>query len=129
MKVSVYHFTDLRRSFAIVQFEGEEIGKFLRVLSNIGVEELDKILREKLGLDIVALSLARGKHVYRGTELEMIYLRIETEESRYRIEVYEESMEVVGDEDALNTLGFVNNLVQLFVPNIVIRRRSLIGFG
>ena len=129
MKVSVYHFTDLRRSFAIVQFEGEEVGKLLEVLNGIDVEELDKNLRERLGLDVVALSLARGEHIYRGTKLEMIYLRIETEKTRYRIEVYDESMDVVGDEDALNTLDFVNSLVQLFVPNVVIRKRNLIGIG
>ena len=99
------------------------------MLSNTNPEDLSRTLKEKLRLNIVALSLARGKHVYRGTELEMIYLRIETEESRYRIEVYEESMEVVGDEDALNTLEFVNNFVRLFVPNVIIHRHGLIGIG
>jgi len=127
MKVSIYYFNDLERSYGIIQFEGNEVGTLRKKLDALKLDEFLDIMKKSLGLEPVSVSLAKGKYTRRGTVIDMVYLRIELEETIYTFEIYDESMEVISSDDMLNTLNFVKEFVKVFVPHIIERKHGWIG--
>ncbi len=133
MKLSVYHFTDIPRSYAILQFEEGEEGRVLHALksrSEEGMRKLIDFISNVLGSEVRGVSIAFGTLNYRGHDLDMVYLRIELEDDReYVLEVYRDSAMINSNTDALEALEDIKKLMRALCPNLrEPRKPTLVGF-
>lgn len=133
MKLSVYHFTDLPRSYVVLQFEEGEEGRVLDALksrSKEGARGLIDFITNVLGSEVRGVSIAFGTLNYRGHDLDMAYLRIELEDDReYVLEVYRDSAMINSNTGALEALEDIKKLMHALCPNLKEPRRpTLVGF-
>ncbi len=129
VKISVYSFTDLSRSYSIVQFEGDEIGRVLEKIIDMDTSLLKQLIEHAWGDSIRGLSIARGKLYYRDQELDMVYLRIELEENKqYIMEIYRESAMVISNTKTLEALSDIKKFMKTIEPGILDRKTMFIGF-
>jgi len=133
LKLSVYHFTDILRSYAVLQFEEGEEGKVLDALKSRGKEGtrgLIDFISNVLGSEVRGVSIAFGTLNYRGHDLDMVYLRVELEDDReYVLEVYRDSAMINSNTGALEALEDIKKLMRALCPDLrEPRRPTLVGF-
>ncbi len=129
MRLSVYHFKDIPRSYAVLQFEEGEVGKVLNEIKRIGDPSVIKsIASEALSCELRGVSLAVGKLLYRGKPLEMVYVRLELEDDReYVFEIYEESAMIHSNTNAMEALNDIKKLMKAIYPGLRDRYPTLLG--
>lgn len=133
MRLSVHYFTDLPRSYAVLQFEEGEEGGVLEALKSLvagGMGELTELVSRVLGSRVRCVSVAFGTLNYRGHELDMAYLRVELEDDReYVFEVYRDSAMINSNTDALRALEDIKRFMRALYPDLrEPRRPTLVGF-
>lgn len=129
MKLSVYGFNDLVGSFGILQFDEDEVGRLYDVLLKVGINGIRNIGCKVFRDNIRSISFAEGRLIYRGREIEMIYLRLEVEDNRmYIFEVYRESIFIYANTDAKQLYVDVIAFIREFLKDIKLPRSLIIGF-
>ncbi len=129
LKLSIYTFNDLKRCYGIVQFGGKEVGKFREKVGNMEIAEAKKHVENALNVKIRSFSLAQGKLLYGNQMLEMVYLRIETDDNdEYFFEVYDESMYASSNTDVMTLYRKVISMAKYFIGDIELPKSKLIGF-
>jgi len=77
-----------------------------------------------------SISLARGKLLYEGQFLEMVYLRLETyDNNEYFFEIYDESAYTSSNTDAMTLYSKIINIAKYFLGEIELPKTRLIGFS
>ncbi|OYT51579.1 MAG: hypothetical protein B6U73_01785 [Desulfurococcales archaeon ex4484_204] len=128
MRLSIYSFNDLSRSYGIIQFEGSESGGLLNALRSLGLRGVRKVVSEVLGCNVKSLSLAFGDMFYEDRRYVMAYLKVELNDGEtYLIEVYEDSASVISTEDALATRNVLINLISRLVPGVKLPKSFIVG--
>ena len=113
------------RSYAIVQFEGNEIGILNKTLSNYDVTKLKSIIEEVLHVKVKSISLAKGRILYEDDLMPLTYLRIELDNNdQYTFEIYEESAYIVTNTNVKTSYEVLTKLIMRIAPGVKIRRRS-----
>ncbi len=130
MRLSIYHFPNLPRSYAVLQFEGEEVGKVVKALAGLGgASEAGELISKALSCRVRSVSLASGELIYRGMPLKMVYLRFELEDDReYVLEVYEESAMINSNTDAMEALRDIKALMKTVYPSLRERGPTMLAF-
>lgn len=130
MRLSIYHFPDLPRSYAVLQFEGDEVGKVVEALASLGgASVLGDLIGKVFSCSVRSVSLASGELIYRGRPLKMVYLRFELEDDReYVLEVYEESAMINSNTDAMEALKDIKALMKAVYPDLRERGPTMLAF-
>ncbi len=77
-----------------------------------------------------SISFAQGKLLYENQFLEMVYLRLETDENNeYVFEIYDESAYASSNTDALTFYNKTINIVKHFLGEVELPKTRLIGFS
>jgi len=77
-----------------------------------------------------SISLARGKLLYDGRFLEMVYLRLETDDNNeYFFEIYDESAYTSSNTDAMTLYSKIINIAKYFLDEVELPKTRLIGFS
>lgn len=77
-----------------------------------------------------SISLARGKLLYEGQFLEMVYLRLETDDNNeYFFEIYDESVYTSSNTDAMTLYSKIINIAKYFLGEVELPKTRLIGFS
>ena len=126
MRLSIFSFPDLVVSYGILQFEvGEDPSARILAMSE---EELKGVVESALSSKAVAVSVASGVHVYRGTQLKLTYLRVELEDGReLSVELYGESARTYSNTNAEEHYEAVVSLMRALVPELRLPRFRLVG--
>lgn len=126
MRLSIFSFPDLVVSYGILQFEvGEDPSARILAMSE---EELKGVVESALSSKAVAVSVASGVHVYRGTQLKLTYLRVELEDGReLSVELYGESARTYSNTNAEEHYEAVVSLMRALVPELRLPRSRLVG--
>lgn len=76
------------------------------------------------------ISLAQGKLLYENQFLEMVYLRLETDDNNeYFFEIYDESAYTSSNTDAMTLYSKIISIVKHFLGEVELPRSRLIGFS
>lgn len=114
----------------MVQFSGKEIGELRRKIGELNVKEAKKYFEEALNEKVRSISLARGKLFYEDQFLEMVYLRLETDDNNeYCFEIYDESAYTSSNTDAMTFYGKIVSIAKYFLGKIELPKNRLIGFS
>lgn len=126
MRLSIFSFPDLVVSYGILQFEvGEDPSARILAMSE---EELKEVVESALSSKAVAVSVASGVHVYRGTQLKLTYLRVELEDGReLSVELYGESARTYSNTNAEEHYQAIVSLMRALVPELRLPRSRLVG--
>uniref|UniRef100_A0A7J3X8L2 DUF1795 domain-containing protein n=1 Tax=Thermofilum pendens TaxID=2269 RepID=A0A7J3X8L2_THEPE len=126
MRLSIFSFPDLVVSYGILQFEvGEDPSARILAMSE---EELKGVVESALSSKAVAVSVASGVHVYRGTQLKLTYLRVELEDGReFSLELYGESARTYSNTNAEEHYQAIVSLMKAIVPELRLPRSRLVG--
>ncbi|HDN76058.1 MAG TPA: hypothetical protein ENG05_02900 [Acidilobales archaeon] len=134
MRISIYSFNDLMRSYVILQFENGEVGVLNNVMRGYSVKDLRRVIEEALSAKVKSLSLAYGTMLYEDSEMSLTYMRIELDNNdQYTLEIYDESAYVITNVDIKTTYEVLTKLISKLAPMVKVRRSSslltLIGEG
>jgi len=115
LKVSIYEFNDLTVTHAIIQFEGDEVGKLLKVLRGLDAHRLRRLVEDAFGREVFDLCLALGMLIHKDVNpLDTAYLRVEFDDgSYYTLEVYEESARLVSNSRLKQVYDFIKTLMEI----------------
>jgi len=76
-----------------------------------------------------SISLAHGKLLYENQFLEMVYLRLETDDNdEYFFEIYDESAYASSNTDAITLYGKIISIAKHFLGEVELPKTRLIGF-
>ncbi len=110
IRVSVYVFESLKRSYAIIEHRDPRILEYYSSLGLKGAEELAR----KIFHEIVSVKWGAGRMNYRGDEMGFAYLSVETEEEgEYKLEVYPESATLETNTNLFTTLQTARKLMKI----------------
>lgn len=126
MKFSVYEFTDLTRTYGIVEFDDEEYSELISKL-NKDISDLYLIFTKLLG-PIKSFKLAKGAMIYDKNPYTLIYISIELEDNDlFTFEIYPNSMSVESNTRALKVMNVVKTLAREFIGRKLKESRGALG--
>lgn len=88
MKLSVYEFKDLYRTYVIIEHDNPKVLEFF---SKLDLQSARRIALSLIG-KVTSVKLSKGKMMYGDEEMDFVYLSVETMgEGDYKLEVYPRS--------------------------------------
>lgn len=128
LKLSIYRFTDLDRTFGIVEFDESEFNILERKLS-IGSESLLEKLKQLFNYEIKCFKYATGRMFCNGCWYTFYYIGVELNDYReYIFEVYPLSMLVIANTDVNDTREIIICFAKQFIgEKLKLPRGKLIG--
>lgn len=129
MKLSIYRFTDLDRTFGIVEFEKQEFKRLEEVLLTSGEVLLEKI-KILFNNEVKCFKYANGKMYYDGCWHSLHYINVELNDYReYTFEIYPLSMLAISNTNIDDLREMIIGFAKQFIgESLKIPRGRLIGF-
>ncbi len=129
LKLSIYRFTDLDRTFGIVEFDNTEYERLEKELLTQSESLLEK-MKTLFNGEIKCFKHASGRMFYDGGWHTLHYINIELNDYReYTFEVYPLSMLVIANTNIDDVREMIIGFAKLFVgEKLKIPRGRLIGF-
>ncbi|OYT61846.1 MAG: hypothetical protein B6U69_02790 [Thermofilum sp. ex4484_15] len=113
MKLSVYEFKDLARTYVIIEHDNP---KLLEFFSKLSLQSAKKIVSSLLS-EVTSVKLSKGKMLYGDEELDFVYLSIETMgEGDYKLEVYPRSATLEASSDPSKAYEVAKRLMEITFP-------------
>jgi len=129
LKLSIYRFTDLDRTFGIVEFEKQEFKRLEEVLLTSGEVLLEKI-KILFNNEVKCFKYANGKMYYDGCWHSLHYINVELNDYReYTFEIYPLSMLAISNTNIDDLREMIIGFAKQFIgESLKIPRGRLIGF-
>jgi len=125
VKLSIYEFRDLTRSYGIVELTDREYEELLKSLDGDVSKLIDKF-KAFLG-NIKCLKESKGVMMYEEKLYDMIYIMAETEDGdQYVFEIYPNSMAIASNTAAQQLFKIVYMFVEVFIGNVVEKPKSML---
>jgi len=114
LKLSVYGFKNIQRSYGVAVFNDEEFQILMSKL-NKRCSELMDIFR-KIFSKIKGLKCAQGSMIYEGMTYPLLYISIELDDgTQYIFEIFLKSISAEANTDALNLTRILNKLAEICI--------------
>jgi len=128
MKLSIYEFKDLTRSYGIIEFENDEYKKLISHVIKFK-EKLKEILENKLGV-FKCFKYAGGLMIYDEKQYPMTYISFETREnSIFTFEIYPNSMSAESNTNAKELLDVIYLVTEILIGETLRKPKGMmLGF-
>jgi len=127
LKLSVYGFKNMQRSYGVAVFNDEEFQILMSKLSKECYELVD--IFKRIFREVKGLKCARGSMIYEGASYPLLYISIELDDgTRYIFEIFLKSICAEANTNALDLVKVLNKLAEICIGDKLRKPRGrLIG--
>lgn len=125
LKVSVYEFRDLIRSYGIVELTDKEYKALIEILGRNSKNIVNEF--RKIFGDIKCFKIGRGLMIYEEKPYDMVYIMIElTNGDQYVFEVYPNSMTIASNTKAQQLFRTIYIFAETFIGDVLEKPKSML---